>query len=183
MDEVAARTRALHETIDTVASLEARYRALIAMLRMERSVLASTDPGDFEDATARRAAVLAEIDSEETALRASAERLAAAFPDPSSLPAARSAATPGPLRALAARVASITGDARLALGLDRLRAVVQRARSLAATQRRFAERGLADLRNALERLAAEPSAHGGYARKGRIGAARAHAGAVVRETA
>jgi hypothetical protein len=164
------------EVIAAAGALEEHYAALIELLRFERKLLVRPATGELEVSTLRHAAVLECIDAGEVRLREAARDFTRRGGGHRQVPGADPT-----LLEIAARLPDLIDRTRMSEALNRLRNRVRAARALSEAQGRFVDRGLATLRQSLERMAREDADEAGY--RSTAGPSSASSGAVIQETA
>ena len=142
------------EVIHRARWLEERYAALIELFRAERLLLVHPTSEALTASSDRQTAVL--------------EQIAEGTPDPTLLD-------------IAALLPDLLDRERMTAALVRLRHTVRAARALSEAHGRFVDRGLANLRHSLERMARETGTEAGYQNPARL--TTASSGAVVQELA
>ncbi|MBK7972668.1 MAG: flagellar export chaperone FlgN [Deltaproteobacteria bacterium] len=161
------------EVIHRARWLEERYAALIELFRAERLLLVHPTSEALTASSDRQTAVLEQIAEGEARLRDAAGDFTrrgdrAGTPDPTLLD-------------IAARLPDLLDRERMTAALVRLRHTVRAARALSEAHGRFVDRGLANLRHSLERMARETGTEAGYQNPARL--TTASSGAVVQELA
>lgn len=165
------------EVIHRAHWLEERYAALIELFRDERVLLVHPTGEALAASSERQSALLEAIAEGEARLRDAA----AEFTRRDARAAGAASPADPTLLEIASRLPDLLDRERMTGALVRLRHRVRAARALSEAHGRIVDRGLADLRQSLERLARESQSEAGYRNPRHLPAASS--GAVVQEMA